>query len=914
MTIKSLLFVLCGLCSTMLSRANGDVSIALSGDNRAATLRNGIVSIYIGKTGKVESCLLKGTTEAQDVQLIDTKQKQSFYFSCNQPVYSELEASETQVVENTTDMAHVTFSQTSATGIKWTQGYILRRGDSGYYSYLVAEGVGDNSLGEARIVYRLDDAKFRYGYVNSRMQGTLPDAAEMKRSEAREVQDATFTLDDGTIYTKYDWACYVKDDHFHGLIDEADGVGAWTIPVSTEYINGGPMRQDITVHASDKSPLILQMLHGNHFGPQAQVYATGTKKIYGPFFFYINKGTRSDVIDDAAAKATELESQWPFTWFSHELYPTERTTVSGCLKVSNGYDASPVRVVLSQTAEPYNEGDGYIYWADTESNGTFTIRNVRPGTYTLTAYALSGGNTSQLTREGIVVSGANTDLGNVVWRPERFGTEVFRIGESNRLSDGYKLSDADRSYSLYQESPANLTFSVGSSNEAKDWYYAQTKVGTWTIKFDIDDPNHPFRLTASAAGAANVTRINVYVNGTEMANNTWTYQSDGSVYRSAVLSGRYQQHTLDLPAGVLKAGENTIALELSDHNYATSGIAGIMWDCIKLEMDEATETYDFTAFEGNPVNQDDSHYATGTNLYLLAVADNNFNNRFAIGPNSRTGNQGFFFRKANATYKGLYSQHADRNFSILNLEKGDRVTLTLSNNVETLKFVGGDAVISGKTYTVEADGNLDFVTTGSVYIEDITISKEEQNIGGATLVSENALDFTDVTEIEAYVATAASAGTVTFNRVYKVAAETPLYLKANAAVSVDVPVLDGDPETISTNLLKGSATNTTDLRSTDDTKYYVFGVLDDEAGFYPVSTTGTLTSAAGKAYLELAASQASLARSIRMVFDDVTGINTVKENEGNETGDNIWYTLQGARVAKPTHGIYIRNGKKIFIK
>ena len=1061
MIIKSLLFVFCGLCCTMLSWADGDVNITLSGDKRAATLRNGIVSIYIGKTGNVESCLLKGTTDAQDVQLIDTKQKQSFYFSCNQPDYSELVASETQVVENTTDMAHVTFSQTSATGIKWTQGYILRRGDSGYYSYLVAEGVGDNSLGEARIVYRLDDAKFRYGYVNSGMQGTLPDAAEMKRSEAREVQDATFTLDDGTIYTKYDWACYVKDDHFHGLIDEADGVGAWTIPVSTEYINGGPMRQDLTVHASDKSPLILQMLHGNHFGPQAQVYATGTKKIYGPFFFYINKGTRSEVIANAAAKATELESQWPFTWFSHELYPTERTTVSGCLKVGNGYDASPVRVVLSQTAEPYNEGDGYIYWAETESDGTFTIRNVRPGTYTLKAYALSGGNTSQLTREGVIVSGATTNLGNVMWRPERFGTEVFRIGESNRLSDGYKLSDADRSYSLYQESPADLTFSVGSSNEAEDWYYAQTKVGTWTIKFDIDDPNHPFRLTASAAGAANVTRINVYVNGTEMANNTWTYQSDGSVYRSAVLSGRYQQHTLDLPAGVLKVGENTIALELSDHNYATSGIAGIMWDCIKLEMDEATETYDFTAFEGNPVNQDDSHYATGTNLYLLAVADNNFNNRFAIGPSNRTGVNGFYFRNADATYKGLYSQWDGRNFSILNLEKGDRVTLTLSNNVETLKFVDGDAVESGKTYTVATDGNLDFVTTGDVYIEkvviedpvasvpvtvgvagysneynfkdietlafddtdasslknremfggkfcvnskgtgndiqltdtygfkilfankpftikdlkkdekitinftngesstgfsvsgtsilegvdgdaaiesgteytildngnlvlnnstknptiqSITISREEQNIGGATLVSESALDFTDISEIEAYVATAASAGTVTFNRVYKVAAETPLYLKADAVVSVDVPVLVGEPETISTNLLNGSATNTTSLRSTEDTKYYVFGVLNGEAGFYPVSTEGTLTSAAGKAYLELTDSQASSARSIRMVFSDVTDISTVKVNEGNETGDNNWYTLQGARVAKPTHGIYIRNGKKIFIK
>lgn len=494
---------------------------------------------------------------------------------------------------------------------------------------------------------------------------------------------------------------------------------------------------------------------------------------------------------------------------------------------------------------------------------------------------------------------------------------------------------------------------------------------------------------------------------------------------------------------------------------------------LPLGASAVKETYDFTTLEGNPINQDSEHYATGTTLYLLALGDNDFNNRFAIGPNSRTGTAGFYFRKQSATYKGLYSQWDNRNFSILNLVKGNRVTLTLSNNVNTLKFVGGDAVVSDRTYTVAADGNLDFVTTGSVYIEkvviedpvssvpvtvgvvgysntydftsetnntglisvasdlgdnipyllntadktfgnkfavgpssknvtntgefvfknlntekgfkigyadrnfsildlkagetltitftggglkvtgtsilsglsandspvsgtqytvtadgrvdltttangtyikSVNISKAEQNIGGATLVSENALDFTNVSEIEAYVATAASEGTVTFNRVYKVDAGTPLYLKADAAVSVDVPVLVGDPETISTNLLKGSATKTTSLQSTGDTKYYVFGVLDDEAGFYPVSTTGTLTSAAGKAYLELTASQAPLARSFRMVFDDVTGINTVKENDGNETGDNIWYTLQGARVAKPTHGIYIRNGKKIFIK
>ena len=148
------------------------------------------------------------------------------------------------------------------------------------------------------------------------------------------------------------------------------------------------------------------------------------------------------------------------------------------------------------------------------------------------------------------------------------------------------------------------------------------------------------------------------------------------------------------------------------------------------------------------------------------------------------------------------------------------------------------------------------------------------------------------------------------------AAGTPIYIKAASAGIYEIPVLKDDADATTGNLLRGSASATTPLTSTDGTKYYVFGVLNDEAGFYPVSTTGTLTSAAGKAYLELTPAQAApaAARSIRMVFDDVTGINTVKENEGNETGDNIWYTLQGARVAKPTHGIYIRNGKKIFIK
>lgn len=106
----------------------------------------------------------------------------------------------------------------------------------------------------------------------------------------------------------------------------------------------------------------------------------------------------------------------------------------------------------------------------------------------------------------------------------------------------------------------------------------------------------------------------------------------------------------------------------------------------------------------------------GVALNLLAAGSETFDNRFAVGPTNRNNgtNAGFIFRTS-GDWKGLWSQYADRNFSILNLVKGNRVTITISKNAETLKFVGSDAVVSGKTYTVEADGNLDFITTSGVY-------------------------------------------------------------------------------------------------------------------------------------------------------------------------------------------------------
>ncbi|MBR1547872.1 MAG: hypothetical protein IJ637_04015, partial [Prevotella sp.] len=840
-----------------------------------------------------------------------------FYFSCNQPDYSELVADKAELRVNTADMAEVVYSQTSAAGIRWSQGYIVRRGVSGFYTYVVAEGVGDNSLGEARMVYRLKDDLFNYGYVSEQMQGQMPSAAEMKRSEERQVQDATFTLDDGTIYTKYNWANYVRDDHFHGLISDAQGIGAWSIPVATEYINGGPMRQDLTVHASSESPLILQMLHGTHFGPQAQVYAAGTKKIYGPFFFYLNQGTRAELIADAAREAAKQEAQWPFAWFSHDLYPTERTAVSGRIAIS-GYAGVPLQVVLAQPgSDPYDQGDGYIFSAVTESDGSFSIGGVRPGTYTLTAYALGGTNTAQLTRNGIAVGGAATDLGTIHWDAAPFGTELWSIGEANRLSDGYQLSNAARAYDLYSQVPADLTYTIGTSTAAANWYYAQTKVGTWTIQFDLAEKSYGrYRLTCALAGAANVTRINVSVNGgTEILN---TLQSDGSVYRSAVQSGRYQQFTVDIPSSQLRVGQNTIDLLLTDHNYATSGIAGVMYDCIKLELDDAVEVYDFTGIGesgGTLPTWGADVQSGGQTLQLLATASETFNGRFACGP--KRGDANIFKFRDSGSYRGLYSQYATRYLSILDLKQGDRVTINMNDARKALSFAGGDAVENGKTYTMEADGSMDLVTTGETYIESILIEKAAEATNTVmTTVTTRALDYTGM-NVRAYVATEATAGTVTFSRVHKVAAGTPLFLVADthADLVADVPELMGEPDAIATNLLKGSATQATPLSSDADTRYYVLGTIDGQTAFYYASA---LTSQAGRAYLQLTAAQAAAARSLAFTFDEaVTAIKTV-DDKLSSVGDvsdsySIVYDLQGRPVEAMQRGrVYIvRRGHRV---
>ena len=531
----------------------------------------------INSSGRVSSMTLGGT------ELLSSN---GIYFDYTTANGNQgLNPTKVTVIKNTEDYCEVLYSSESGNTI-WQQGFIMRKGVQMLYVYVIATGTATSAsepIKEARVCCRTSEA-FLNGYVDWRMNGRIPSNSEMTEAEkeANTIQDATYRLTDGSIYTKYNWANYIERDTLHGLRSDKY-YGLYNIPVSYEWINGGCERQELTVHATSKSPITIQMLQGEHFGGQAMVLNDGEQKLYGPFAICPTYST--DPVKYARSQAVTETRAWPYQWFENDLYPRERGTVKGHLNVTTGQRNDSVRIVLAQEKgkDPYEMMHGYQFWTLTDKNGDFVIKNVRPGDYNLFAYAKAGEVTDMLEQDDITVTTGNNDLGTITWTPKKYTQMLWMIGQNDRRSSEFHFSDALRQYGLWEQVPATLTYTIGQSNEATDWYYAQTQDGTWTVKFNVDErPAGRVYLTASLAGCASEkASIAVKLNGT--VKDTWKPGfKDASVYRSALNSGRHYVYTTDFANTDLKVGTNLLTFQIS----GTGGKNGIMYDCIKLEAGE----------------------------------------------------------------------------------------------------------------------------------------------------------------------------------------------------------------------------------------------------------------------------------------------------------------------------------------
>ena len=179
--------------------------------------------------------------------------------------------------------------------------------------------------------------------------------------------------------------------------------------------------------------------------------------------------------------------------------------------------------------------------------------------------------------------------------------------------------------------------------------------------------------------------------------------------------------------------------------------------------------------------------------------------------------------------------------------------------------------------------------------------------GWATYCSPYILDFSSTIEHldAAYIVTGGAGGVLTKTEVTgAVPAGTGLLLKGNGECVI--PVAASSTFDVTANKLEGK---TAEYALAAEGGYVLMNDATNGLGFY--LNANAFTVGANTAYLP-AGFDASGARPAFFWFgDDTTDINAV---QATETVSKNYYNLSGQRVAQPTKGLYIVNGKKVIIK
>jgi hypothetical protein len=280
-------------------------------------------------------------------------------------------------------------------------------------------------------------------------------------------------------------------------------------------------------------------------------------------------------------------------------------------------------------------------------------------------------------------------------------------------------------------------------------------------------------------------------------------------------------------------------------------------------------------------------------------------------------NQWGELKSANGTFTNTNWPATDA--EILEKMEGALVDLTIQRSGANVTVTAVHTPVSGDPFTLkyEFSSNEDGFATSDAefhlisdygYLDLLPVTTTISAYGWSTFSSDYALDFAKATEgLEAYMITGHEGNVVTLAKVTgTVPAGTGLLLKGTAGAEYNIPIVGSSDTDVSTNLLKAGTGAAVSAESGKTT--YVLGVNGGNAEFQKITTTSA-TVERGKAYLVFNETISAPA----MVFDGaITGISAIESAGIAE--DGIYYNLSGQRVAQPTKGLYIVNGKKVIVK
>ena len=213
--------------------------------------------------------------------------------------------------------------------------------------------------------------------------------------------------------------------------------------------------------------------------------------------------------------------------------------------------------------------------------------------------------------------------------------------------------------------------------------------------------------------------------------------------------------------------------------------------------------------------------------------------------------------------------------------------------------------LSSKTWTGKAP-SVTFYLSGSCFINSVAVTLEAATAINIDITSANWASFSSAYEVEipagvtAYYAQQKDAENVTLKEIMGgyIPANTGVVVYSATAKAYTANITTTGATLGETNILKPWLTAGT---PTDGT-YYTLAAGPK----FKKSSGGIL--AAGKAYLVLP----TTAPELNVNFGETTGIDEVRGKMEEVRGD--YYNLAGQRVAQPTKGLYIVNGKKVILK
>jgi len=579
--------------------------------------------------------------------------------------------------------------------------FTLERGISGFYTYAEYTHKASYPAageGESRFILESMNRTFDWLSVDNDRNMLMSSALGGPGGRGITIHAKEQSIYTGGIYKnsvehKYTYNAVMYKLQAWGWSSTKDHIGVYFINPSNEYIGGGAEKLDLIDHLTGT---ILDYWTSGHYGGGAGNHIpTGEdwKHVVGPIFVYFNaldnpkepaqadldKFTASygsgmpavpqvwhdnalALWNDAVAKSKEVKAAWPFDWVQDMDYPKKdgRSTVTGQLVLNDPQAAKKtlphLTVGLSHpnypgTGSAYeqrggngnivtwaHDGDYYQFWTDGSEDGRFTIANVRPGKYTLHAFA--DGVLGEYAKTNITVeAGKKIDLGKLDWQPVRFGKQIWEIGYPDRTADKFFKGDGANywlwgwglRYSLLF--PNDITYTIGKSNPAKDWFFQEVphstttawlnpdakdpknqrfgwvaipattddpwpqwgkgRATTWTVKFNMPKASTGqaiLRIALAGADGGNGTTpsaagsLNIGVNGKDVggihpvATNALRYNTD---------KGVWYQYIVKFDASLMKAGENEMTFTVPAGDVTT----GVVWDYVRLELNDGSKTY-----------------------------------------------------------------------------------------------------------------------------------------------------------------------------------------------------------------------------------------------------------------------------------------------------------------------------------